>query len=285
MTHVRPIVRAVLLFGAAGLMGCGGGNAQLESDLVEVRKELRDLNEAYKSQSRRLSALQAQLALVEDRVEGHRYQRQAARVPVVIPATPVQPPPPAPDLPPATITQADLDALGGAKKPAPRRTTRRKPVQPPTNAKHAGNIGIKTVPKRPAMGGPSPAKDDPIHVFNRARDQLRAGDVAGGIDALRRFAADVPGHSYADNALALVGHAQYERAQFAAALQTFRSVLQRFPTGNRVPEALLMTGLSLKKLGRVAEGRDTLGRLRAIYPDSAAAKRAAEEMARTQGRM
>jgi TolA-binding protein len=135
------------------------------------------------------------------------------------------------------------------------------------------------------VGGPDGAKDDPIRVFNRARDRLRAGDVSGGIEALRRFAAAAPNHSYADNALTLVGHAQFERAQFAAALQTFRMVLERFPTGNRVPQALLMTGLSLKKLGRVAEGRDTLGRLRAIYPDSAAAKRAAEEMARAQGRM
>jgi len=83
----------------------------------------------------------------------------------------------------------------------------------------------------------------------------------------------------------LVGQAQFERAQFAAALQTFRSVLERFPTGNQVPDALLMIGLTLKKLGRVAEGRDTLGRLRAIYPNSAAAKRAAAEMARAQGRM
>jgi len=276
-----------LLVGPLTLTACGGGNAQVQSDLVQVRQDLQDLTEAYKAQSRRLKTLQSQLALVEDRLEGQRYQRQAALRPVVVPAAPVAPTPTPqpPELPPATITQADVDALGGVKKPAPRRATVRQPVKPPKNAKNAGNIGVHTLPKAPAVGGPDGAQDDPIHAFNRARDRLRAGDVPGGIEALRRFAATSPNHSYADNALTLVGRAQFDRAQFAAALQTFRTVLERFPTGNRVPEALLMTGLSLKKLGRVAEGRDTLGRLRAIYPDSAAAKRAAEEMARAQGRM
>ncbi len=285
MTHFSSIWRCVLLVGPLALAACGAGNAQVQSDLVEVRKELRDLNEAYKAQSRRLNSMQAQLSLMEDRVEGQRYQQQAAQKQRRAPVAPVAPAPPTPELPPATITQADLDAMGGAKPPARRSKAVRKPVTPPTNAKNAGNIGVHRVAKAPAVGGPNGDKDDPIHIFNRARDRLRSGDVPGGIEALRRFAAMAPNHSYADNALTLVGHAQFDRAQFAAALQTFRTVLERFPTGNRVPDALLMTGLSLKKLGRVAEGRDTLGRLRAIYPNSAAAKRAADELARAQGRM
>jgi TolA-binding protein len=269
-------------------VACGGGQAQVQNDLVEVRKELRGLNEAYKVQSRRLNDLQDQLALVEDRLEAQQFQRQAARVPAPVPAQPQleRASPPTPELPPATITQADLDALAGPTVARRRRVRVRRAVAPPANARAAGNIGVRKLPSvQPAVGGPDGTHDDPLYTFKSARARLRSGDVPGGIEALRQFAATSPRHSYADNALVLVGKAQFERAQFAAALQTFRTVLKRFPTGNQVPDALLMTGLTLKKLGRVAEGRDTLGRLRAIYPDSAAAKRAASEMARAQGPM
>ena len=62
-------------------------------------------------------------------------------------------------------------------------------------------------------------------------------------------------------------------------------MLTTYPTGNQVPDALLMIGLTLDKLGRAAEGRETLARLRAMYPDTAAARQAAARLDRLPERM
>ena len=82
------------------------------------------------------------------------------------------------------------------------------------------------------------------------------------------------------NALFLTGRCNYDRGRYADALSTFRRVLEVYPTGNQVPDALLMIGLTQTKMGRAAEGRETLSRLRAMYPDTAAARQADSALGR-----
>ena len=58
------------------------------------------------------------------------------------------------------------------------------------------------------------------------------------------------------------------------ALRTFRRVIEEFPMGNKIPDALFMFGRTLEQLGRPAEARETLARLVAMYPDTETARRA-----------
>ena len=85
-------------------------------------------------------------------------------------------------------------------------------------------------------------------------------------------------HDYADNALFWIGQVQFDEARFGAALATFHRVITEHPTGNKVPDALLMIGLTQAKLGRGAEGRETLARLRAMYPQTEAARKADDRL-------
>ncbi|MCB9542876.1 MAG: tetratricopeptide repeat protein [Myxococcales bacterium] len=193
--------------------------------------------------------------------------------------------------PPATITQADIDRLDGGAgamtpedddtAPRPRRRARR-PVPPPANAAFAGNIGTRPLAAQPDFDA---AAQGPIAAYRAAEARYRAGDLTAAIQGFDAVVATWPEHGFADNALYLVGRCRYDRAEYAAALTTFRAVLTRYPTGNQVPDALLMIGLTQEKLGRAAEGRETLARLRAIYPDTAAAREAQARLDRTPGRM
>jgi tol-pal system protein YbgF len=283
VVHVRMKSLSIFLLTGALTVGCGAGRETVKHELEEVKRELADLNESHKALNQRYENLQDRLALVEDRGEAQALQR---RVRPPLPVVRVVPPkdqdlkPPA--LPPATITQADVDRLSGYK--VAKRETRRA-VVPPANAARAGNVGVRTVPPRQLpMGGPRLLNDDPLAAYKRAKDLYNGGNVSGSIKALTSFIRRWPDHGYADNALYLLGSGRYKRAEYRAALDVFRRVLSDHATGNQVPDALLMTGLTLERLGQPMQARDTLSRLRAMYPGTDAARRAADALATFDGR-
>lgn len=322
---IRALAAIAALSAAGLSTACGGARQDtLEESVTELRRELRGLREAYETQNRRLEAISDRLALAEDHLEARTLHPLPDRLPVVrltpsagrpapaAHAPAARAPAAAPDddgaaepdailaepliipgeQPPATITQADIDRLDGgagamtpddddAAAPRARRRARR-PVPPPANAAFAGNIGTRPLAAQPDFDA---VAEGPIAAYRAAEARYRAGDLTAAIQGFDAVVETWPEHGFADNALYLVGRSRYDRAEYAAALTTFRAVLTRYPTGNQVPDALLMIGLTLEKLGRAAEGRETLARLRAIYPDTAAAREAGARLDRAPGRM
>jgi TolA-binding protein len=63
-----------------------------------------------------------------------------------------------------------------------------------------------------------------------------------------------------------MGECYYSRRQFEDAVREFRVVVERFPQGNKVPDALLKAGYSYLALGKVEAGRRTLEELVRSYP-------------------
>jgi tol-pal system protein YbgF len=121
--------------------------------------------------------------------------------------------------------------------------------------------------------------------FKQARALSDSGNVVGAMRALDTFVRTWPRHSYTDNALHLMGRMRFQRAEYGAALDTFRRVVTEHPTGNQVPDALLMMGLSLDRMGQLAKARETLSRLKSMYPNTDAARRAGAELLNISGRM
>ncbi len=311
----RAVIAIAIALAAPALTACGGARQeQVQLELDETKRKLDGLRDAYDAQRVQLESLRGRLDVVEDQLEARALHSQmspataSAGTPRPLPVVrlaPTEAPPtaetgdaPAPtrarppitpgELPPATITQADMDRLDGGggtmgtSDPAPRVRRRRRPVPPPANAANAGNIGTRPLAHQPDFD----ARDEgPIATYRAAEARFRAGDHAGAIQGFETLIQTWPAHGFADNALYYIGRCRYARAEYRGALETFRAVLTRYPTGNQVPDALLMTGLTLEKLGRDAEGRETLGRLRAMYPDSAAGKQAAARLDRPDPRM
>ncbi|MCA9711882.1 MAG: tol-pal system protein YbgF, partial [Myxococcales bacterium] len=114
--------------------------------------------------------------------------------------------------------------------------------------------------------------------YKRAYGLYRAGQGGAAESAFTAFVERFGTHDYADNALFWIGQVQFDEARFGAALATFHRVITEHPTGNKVPDALLMIGLTQAKLGRGAEGRETLARLRAMYPQTEAARKADDRL-------
>lgn len=283
---MRPAPIVAFALGAL-LAGCGGAQQQTERRLGELGTELKLLRDAVEGQNRRLEDMRDRLQLVEDQLEAQALHR--GRVPQRLPVVRLaprdeDPGPTAEEIAGATtITQDDLYALGGgARSPGG-------PVEPPPNAAHAGNIGVAPVPGgggAPSAVAPAPLPpvDDAIAQYKAAYSAYQQGDLSAAAHGFGDFVARYPKHGYADNALFLLGDCRFQRAEYAGALEAFRTVLSEHPTGNKVPDALLMIGRTLQRLGRPAEGRETLARLVAMYPDTDAAQRAASALG-GQGRM
>lgn len=290
MLRAAPIALITLSFCTA----CGGMSPQDKKQIATLEQQLGVLSEAYESQESRLNRLREQLELLQDQLEARQIHQTREALPVVKlrPASPPAgaPAPVAPEpavaadtRPPVTITQADLDALSPAAVAAEVSARRLpgRPVPPPENAGMADNLGVVPIAsrakpalvKRSALQKPV-AADPAVSAYKQAYALYRSGAFSQAEPALQAFIRDHARHDYADNAMFWIGQMQFDQSRFAAALATFRKVVATWPAGNKVPDALLMIGLTQAKLGQVAEGRETLARLRAMYPQTEAARKA-----------
>ncbi len=281
----RLIVAAALV-----LTACGANQQQVqtESKVDAMGRKLETLQQAYAAQQQRLESLKDQVALLEDRLEARDIHTASAAgaIPAGLPRVRVAPPEPVagrPEPPPVTITQEDVDALSRPARQA--RGGPRLPVAPPENAARAGNIGVmplkppSAMPDLPAaVAPPTPPEDGAVHLYKRGMALQKTGDYTRAITTFDELVRRFPQHDYADNALLALGQCRFARAEFPGALKTFKQVIERYPGGNMIPEALLMVGLTQQKLGQLAEGRQTLGRLAATFPNTGAGRRAATEL-------
>jgi tol-pal system protein YbgF len=130
----------------------------------------------------------------------------------------------------------------------------------------AGPGGHASVSRLPAPGptGSNGAADNAL--YQAALGQLRAGHHDEAVAGLRAFVAAHPQHDLADNAQYWLGECFYDRKDFSTALREFRRVVEVFPNGNKVPDALLKLGLSYLALGSARPGREALADLVRRFP-------------------
>ena len=88
-----------------------------------------------------------------------------------------------------------------------------------------------------------------------------------------------PSHELADNAQYWLGECFYHRKDYSMALREFRRVVEKFPRGNKVPDALLKLGFSYLALGSTRPGREALTELVRSYPRHPASGLAAAKLA------
>lgn len=126
---------------------------------------------------------------------------------------------------------------------------------------------------------PARSTPDPLRVYRDALETLRAGHPDLALAGFRRFLEANPSHDYADNAAYWIGECHYDQRQFRAAERSFRGVVERYPHGNKVPDAMLKLGFTLQWLGDEPGGRAVLESLARAFPKHEAARMASERLA------
>lgn len=289
---------------ALTLVGCAGTEAQTKTQL---ERQVQDLRRQTDADRHALHELENRIFLLEDKLDTAEVARSKVgslepRLPVVTKhrpngldegpiaiEDPPAPTPPAydddsggPDGPPV-ILQLDENGAPRASfmddpRPAGARPThrRQRPVLPEL-ASINERLPVAPLPPRPAASS-SKASGDAMMVYQDARAALGRREHAAAIAGFKRFVEAWPGHDYADNAQYWLGEAYYDQSDYKTALVEFRAVIQRYPSGNKAPDALLKVGYCLAKLGDAAGAADALAQVQQIYPKTEAAKLASERL-------
>jgi tol-pal system protein YbgF len=106
--------------------------------------------------------------------------------------------------------------------------------------------------------------------------ERRYGEAAAGF---ARFLKLHPQTSLSDNAQFWIGECHYARGDYDAALSAFMATVERYPSGNKVADALLKAGKSLEALGDRDGAVDTYREIERRFEGSVTATMARERLA------
>ena len=139
------------------------------------------------------------------------------------------------------------------------RSAAKTPMPPPSSDE---NLGVAPVP--PIRGGattpppPRPSTRRPPPSRSRSTRAPTTTCAPASHDAaergFREFVRRYPHHDYADNAQYWLGECFYDQRAYDKAAPEFRAVVQRWPTGNKAPDAMLKLGFSLLRDRRRRQG-------------------------------
>jgi tol-pal system protein YbgF len=286
---MRPPVRAIVLASAALAAACGHAppkQAELD-DLHRTVESLRVQNAAYAKQ---VEELENRLFILNDRLDSQKVSEQRVETPTLPTVTLHPTPEPEPVSASEFVTtpagtelegEPEVEYVGDAAKSSAHRPVLRLHGEGTelsiSREEPRQNAGVRVLRE----GTPKPARDESpeaVALYKRSFEALRAGRHQDAIRGFREFLRTYPGHDLADNSQYWLGECYYDRKDFSAAVREFRMVIERYPGGNKVPDALLKVGFSYLALGSVEAGRQTLSQLERSYPRHEAATLAASKL-------
>lgn len=177
-----------------------------------------------------------------------------------------------PDDPKPTASVATDDpAARAAQRPAA--TTAADPVAPdaPDQIALTGAV-VNNVSTAPSEGASVKAE------YQDAFDLLKSGDYPAAVVAFREFLLRNPQSEYADNAQYWLGESFYVTEDYPQAIAEYRTLIDVFPESQKFTHALLKIGYSQEAMGESAAARNTLEALARDYPNTTAARLAAERL-------
>lgn len=220
---------------ASGALG-GGGGGNVDRRIAELERETLRQRVELDRLARRLAELERAQALA------------APTAPAARPATP--PPVPAAG-PAAELPDAPVD-LPAAAPPPPRAT-----------------IEVAELAEPSATGE---TRAEPIDDYERALELFRAGRTSEAEAALRALLDRGVTPDLGDNVWFWIGESRLGRGDAAGAIAAYRSAIEAYPDGNKIPDALLKLGDALVELGD-ADGAQAVWReLVERFPATASAE-------------
>lgn len=222
--------------------------------------------------------LQASVTQLQDenlkllaRVQALETDRAVGRAALPPSGSPTQAAPPVP-------TGAEVPSLTVVKlKPRADRAPVidvRTPVQEPD----AELVAALARPAAPASDAPDASQLD--GEYAQAQEALRTGNLGGGVERMQRFAEAHPRDPRADDALYLAALGELGQDEPARAARLLETVLQRYPAGDVVQQAMLKLAECRMRLKQPTEARELLARLLTSFPGTPAATEAEARLAR-----
>ncbi len=160
-----------------------------------------------------------------------------------------------------------------ALKGAPSKNALGRPPKAKTT-RPAGPVQTKAPPQNQ-----SPA-ERAAGAYRAAKALLDASQLRPARDAFSAFLRDHPDHPLSDNALYWMGETWYAQSLWLRAARVFGQVVERYPSGNKVPDSMLKTGLCYRNLGENKLARETFEQLISMFPGAPVARIAKRQLSR-----
>ncbi|MCS6912873.1 MAG: tol-pal system protein YbgF [Myxococcales bacterium] len=181
-------------------------------------------------------------------------------------------------LPPLPPVEDNLGVVPLPRAPASTATAAPRPPGPASVLPPAPSDARP--PPAPLEATPASASpEEPMALYRIGYEHLRGGRYAEAERDLREFVRRFPRHDYADNAQYWLAESFYARKGYKEAASSFRAVVERWPSGNKAPDALLKLGFCLLILGDQERGRAVLSQVTQHYPGTEAARLAERRLA------
>ncbi|MDT8451328.1 MAG: tol-pal system protein YbgF [Gammaproteobacteria bacterium] len=240
-----------------------------ESDVISmmsVKQRLERMerlvdSDIFRTQARRIDALQEEIAQLRDQLDQQGYelnsikQRQRSlyvdidrRINAVETAVPAS----------------------GLAVPVPSTGSR---VEAPKSA------AANRVAAAPASAAVS---DKARSEYEAAFDLLKEGRYKPAITAFEGFLKNNPGSQYADNAQYWLAEASYANRQYQQALSEFQRLITDYPDSTKAQGARLKIAYVYYELKNWSAARESLQQIISLYPDTNLAKKANERLERIQ---
>ena len=171
----------------------------------------------------------------------------------------------------AKVKEGDSLAPASESVPANEPIPANKPVSPNEPAP-ADNQASK--PKSDAAQVIGPEKQE----YQQAYNELRNGHTKQSIEQFKAYLSKYPAGVFANNAQYWLGEAHRVDQDNDAARKAFNDVIEKYPDGAKVPDALLKLGYIEIDQKNLAKAREYLTRVTTDYPKSPAALLAAKKL-------
>ncbi len=289
------------------LVGCTTPMSALRDENKQLVRTVEELRTDRRSQERKLRDLQHQL----DKLRADKVTSMMASMPplTVEVAGPAAPPPRADAARIVAIADDGTEivyegdaALGKAATyddepitptaaPVPRARARASSAPAPIGQYNPGDDRIEVTRRiPPAVSArtarmatrerevPAERGDNASADYRTAVELVKSGSHGDAVDGLRAFLKKYPRHDYADNAQYWLGEAFYAQKDYPHALSEFRNVIETYPRGNKVPDALLKVGYCYQALGQTEKARAVLEQVVNLYPKTEPASLASKRL-------
>jgi tol-pal system protein YbgF len=149
------------------------------------------------------------------------------------------------------------------------------PVEPTAAAEEPGS----PVPAPAATSATAlPADASSAGLYERSLELLEQGRSAEAEAGFTRFLVANPVSDLADNAQFWLAESALRRMDTALALAGFRAVVENYPEGNKIPDALLKVGFCLAELGDPESAATVYRELLERFPETTAADTARQRL-------
>lgn len=179
--------------------------------------------------------------------------------------------------PPPALGEGSGDRLSVVRGPIPTVDAQLRRARAVPHARSTQSVPPRTVPQADSAA-PAEARTDAKSEYRRYVEAVRGGNLEYGASGLRSFLDKFPGHDLADNAQYWLAESYYDRKNYSLARVEFEKVIDRYPRGNKVADALLKIGYCHLSAGDQKAGVRVLERLVSEHPRSNPAILAAQRL-------